>query len=129
MRPCHGVDARFRLADLGQPEVQDLGFAVPGDEDVGRFDVPVDDLRCMGRSERVRHLQSDLDHALDRKRPAPDPVLEGLALHQLHHEERLTFVLADVVDRADVGVVERRGGPGLRLEPLKSRAIVCQLLR
>jgi len=31
------------MSELGNPKVQDLDLAVPGDEDVGGFEIPVDD--------------------------------------------------------------------------------------
>ena len=48
-------------------------------------------------------------------------LVEGLALDALHRDEvhRLAFAegsAVDVVDRDDVGVVQRRGGLGLALE-------------
>jgi hypothetical protein len=38
---------------------------------------------------------------------APDPLPKRLAFQQLHHDERLAFVLADIVNGADVGMVQR----------------------
>ncbi len=49
------------------------------------------------------------------ERPACDLVLEGLAVEQLHHDVRTAVFFADVVDRADVGMIQR--GRGLRLAP------------
>src|SRR5205085_11292506 len=46
------------------------------------------------------------------KRPAFEPVRDGLALHQFHHE----VVRPDVVESADVGVIQRRNRTGLALE-------------
>ena len=39
-----------------------------------------------------------------------DAVLERLAIQKLHGDERLAVVLADLVDRADVRMVQRRRG-------------------
>ena len=46
--------------------------------------------------------------------PAREPLLERLAFEQFHRDERR--IGADVVDRADVRVVERRGGPRFALK-------------
>ncbi len=59
-------------------------------------------------------------------RPACQLLLERLPLHQLHHDERLAGVLVDVVDRADVGMIERRGGLSFALEPFEGGAVVGQ---
>ena len=41
-----------------------------------------------------------------------DLVGEGLTLHELHHDERLSLVFTEIEDRDDVGVVRcRRIGP------------------
>ena len=57
--------------------------------------------------------------------PPPQPVAESrlqrLAFQKLHHEERRAIVLADVVERADVGVVQ--AGDGLRF-PREARAAI-----
>ena len=44
------------------------------------------------------------------------PIGERLALDQLHHEVEVFTLHADVVHRADVGMVERGDEPGLALE-------------
>jgi hypothetical protein len=39
-------------------------------------------------------------------------MLEGLALQVLHHDERLAFLLVNVVNGANVGMVQRGGRTG-----------------
>jgi len=48
-----------------------------------------------------------------------DHCSERAALQQLHNHEVTAFLTADFVDRADVGMVERRGGTGLALKALE----------
>jgi integrase len=45
-------------------------------------------------------------------RHATDPMLERHPIEIFHHDEGLLSVLADFVDRANVRVVQRRGGTG-----------------
>ena len=73
----------------------------------------------VGRLEGVCQLGADLQQSLDRQGPVRDEVLQGLALHPLHHQERTTVVLSDVVKDAEVRVIEGRGRPGLALESLQ----------
>ena len=51
---------------------------------------------------------AELEQVVERQRPARDARLERLALEQLHHHELLAVVLADVVQRADVRMAQRR---------------------
>ena len=46
------------------------------------------------------------------QRAPSDPVLKRHAVQKLHGDERLAVLLADVVNRADVGMIQR--GSGLR---------------
>jgi hypothetical protein len=48
--------------------------------------------------------------------PLAQAVADRLSLEQFHHDEALATMLADVVDRADVRVVQGRSGPGFALE-------------
>ena len=54
-------------------------------------------------------------------------VLEGLAFHQFHGDERLAFVLINVINGADVGVIESRGRAGFALETLQRLTVFGHL--
>src|SRR5262245_20781129 len=56
-------------------------------------------------------------------------MLQRLAFQQLHHEEPLAVVLADVEERADVRMVERRCDARLALEAFDRLRIARQLGR
>jgi hypothetical protein len=51
-------------------------------------------------------------------------VLQGFAGEALHHDEKMAVVLADLVNGADVGVVQRRRSAGLAAETFESLGIV-----
>src|SRR5271157_2781712 len=57
-------------------------------------------------NETIMHL-----HGL-----AGDIVLQRRPFQEFHRNESLAFKLANVVDSADVGMVQRRGGPGFAPE-------------
>jgi hypothetical protein len=44
---------------------------------------------------------------------------QRLPLQQLHSDQGAAFVLADVMNGADIGMIEGRGGAGLALEALQ----------
>ena len=76
----------------------------------------MDDAPAVGRVEGARRLDREVHGLRQRDRTALDEALHGLARAQLHHDERAALVLLDVVDDADVRVVERGGEARLALE-------------
>ena len=88
------------------------------DQHVGRLDVAVDDPGVVDGLERGGQLPTERGDLRGRQRSAADQVRERLSLDQLHHEERLLVVRADVVDRHQPGVVEPGEDTGLALVPL-----------
>ena len=133
---AHGGCARgFRHGcwwrrQLGQAEVEDLRLPAAGDEDVGRLDVAVDDAgRCARRRARRRSGWPCPAPAPGRMGLPCDAVLQRLAFQALHDDEGLALVLADVVDGADVRMVQGGGGAGLALEALERLLIAGELRR
>ena len=55
-------------------------------------------------------------------------MLEGYTVEILHHNEGFACVLTDVLDGANVGVVQSRGSPGLTAESFECLAVVCQII-
>ncbi len=113
---------------LRQTEVEHLGVTAPGHEDVGRLDVAMDDARSVRGVERVGNLDPKLDQLFERHRPVADPVFQRLAFEKLHRDEPLPAVLADLVNRADVRMVQRRRGARLAHEAVGRGAIAGQLI-
>ncbi len=106
-----GLDVRrqtevgdFRLTDVILHQVRGLQIAVH------------DPLR-LGEHESGSGVAQDREHFVDGQTPGfRDAVLERAALHELHGEEVRALVLADVVDRDDVRMVQGRGGARFGLE-------------
>ncbi len=99
-----------------------------GDEDVGGLDVAVDDAGLVGGGERVGDLGTDLEQPLGGERLAGELLLQGLALHQLHDQKGRALVLADVVQRADVRMVQSGSGARFALEAGSRHLAAAQLL-
>ena len=72
----------------------------------------MDDALGVRLRQRVGDLRRVLQRVRERQPPAADPVGERRALDVLHGDEVDAVRLADVVDRDDVGMVQRRGRPG-----------------
>ncbi len=70
----------------------------------------------MGRGEAVRGLGGILGRDARAQRTAAELFAERRAIEQLHHRVRRLTLAADVVDRHDVRVAERRDDAGFALE-------------
>ncbi len=101
------------LDALGQAEVGDVGLAPLVEEDVGRLEVAVQDAALV----RVVHRAGHLHHQLNKPtRCIAWALRQTPPLDELHAEEVLPLMLADLVDGHDVRVVEVGGVFGLGAE-------------
>ena len=101
------------MGHFSQSEVEDFDRAVGKNLDVPRLQVAVDDSFFVRRFKRVRDLPRDANGLVLWERPLPDPLIQCRTDEQLHDY----IVRADVIELADVGVIQSRDGAGLALEP------------
>ena len=94
-----------RLGELGEAEVEDFDGAVVGDDDVGGLDVAVDDAGGVGLAQAFGDLDGDAERFVEAQALAGDEGVEGFAGDVFHHQTVGAFVLEDVVDGDDVGMV------------------------
>ncbi len=83
----------------------------------------MDDTLGVRRLERIGDLDGVIQQLVEFQRLLGDPVLQGLPFQVLHDEEGRAFPLADVMQGADVGMVQGGGGAGLALEALESLTV------
>src|SRR5262245_25639320 len=76
------------------------------------------------RLQGVRYLHPPLQQMLGPDWLSPNAMLQRLAFEQLHHNELPPFLFADVVNRADVRMVQGRSGSGLALKSLNRMAVL-----
>ena len=119
----------FLQRNLGQPEIQDLRLPAVADEDVGRLDVAVHDAAAVRRIQRIGDLDAQLHNPLRRQRLVFDAVLQRGPFQQLHGDEVLVALAANVVDGANVRVVEGGRGPRFALETLQRLRVPGDLRR
>ena len=123
------------VGGAGDPEVGDLDPPARGDQQVGRLDVAVHDAGVVCGADRVGGLRHQVADHLGVERPAAaQQRRERLPVDELHDQERPGQVgavgraeqrgLPDVVDGRDARVVQRRGVPGLGLEPGAEQRVV-----
>ena len=70
---------------------------------------------CAASSASAISIASVSSRSMSSGRAA-DALLQRRPVEELHDEERAAVLLADIVDRADVGVIQRRCGPRLAAE-------------
>ena len=99
-----------------QAEIEQL-HAVAREEDVGRLEVPVDQAAFVHRRQRLDDGQRNRRGFVEGKGAAHEAIGERLAIEQLHHEVVHAVLVPDVVDGADVRVVQRGDGARFALEP------------
>src|SRR5271157_3696028 len=104
-------------------------MATLSDKNIGGFDVSVDDASGVSCVERVCDLDSQRQNQLGFHRTPGNTVLERQSVQMLHDDERMSIVLADFVDRADIRVVQRRGSLGFALEAAQSMRVLRYIVR
>ena len=85
---------------------------------VAGFEIAVHDAGTMRGVQGAGDLDTELQRLFERQRSPRNPVRERFALEVLHHEECRSLVLADVVNGADVRVIELGHRACLAFEPL-----------
>ena len=98
-------------------------------KDIGRLDVPVDDSLRVGGIQCIRHFDPNSQQLCEFQRAACDGVLQRLSFQKFHDDEALALMLVNLVNRADVGVVQRRSRPCFPAEAFEGLRIFRQVIR
>ena len=104
-------------------------MAALGHEDVGRLNVSMNDAARVGGVQRVGDLDGEAEQSFGFERPSRDEVTQCHSIKELHHDQRPAILLADIVDRAYVGVVQRRCGLGFSLKAGERLGVVGNVFR
>jgi hypothetical protein len=124
-----GTRAVFLVGQqLGQAEVQDLCLPAFGDEDVRRLEVAMEDVCRVGCAERIRELYAEFQQQFCLQGAFAKQVLQSFSLKKFHRDERPPFELVDVVNRADVRVIQRGSSLGFFAEAFERRYICRKIL-
>ena len=73
---------------------------------------------AMGAVQGIGDLQAVFQRLIERKRALLDPGGECLAFHKLHHHVTHAILIADVMEHANIRMVQRSYGTRLALEAL-----------
>ena len=123
-----GGAAAFK-AYFGEAEVENFGVATVGDENICRLDVSMDDALGVRGIQCVGYIDGDGEKKIEFHRSAGDGVLQRLAFKALHGDEGLAIFLADVVNGANVGMIQRGGGLRFALETREGLRVFGDIFR
>ena len=85
------------------------GVPALGNEDVGGFYIPMNNPRRMCRIQSVGDFDRKRQQQIGFQGSSSDTVLQHCAIQKLHGDKGSLVLLADVINRADVGVAQRGG--------------------
>jgi hypothetical protein len=94
--------------------------AALGNKDVRRLDVAVDDAFRVRGVERIRNLNRQPKQNVGLDGPAGNAMLQRQPVEKLHHKKGMAILLPDLMNGADIGMVERRSRLRLTLKPRQS---------
>src|SRR5271170_7703240 len=99
-----GMADRWR--QLGQTKIQNLCLPAFHEKDIRGLDVPVDDSFRVGRIKAVGDLNAELQELRYFDGLALNTVFERSPLQELHSDKRPTFEFTNIVNSADIGMIE-----------------------
>ena len=106
-------------------EVGNFDVGLAPQQDVGRFDIAVDDAGAVGEIQRPAALEYNLDDLVHRQQRARIAVrLERAAVHVFHHHVAHALVHHRIVDLHDVRMRELAGERGFGDEQLFEQVAV-----
>ena len=89
----------------------------------------MDDALAVGRIQRLGNLDGDAEGLTNRNGRHGETFGQRVSLEQLHHEKGNAVLLADVVERADVGVAHAGNCARFSLEAIELRVVDCACRR
>ena len=90
----------------------------------------MDDPRSMSGIQGIGQLRAQFQDFVGFEAPLTrESCLECLSPEQFHHDEGLALVIADFVNRTDVGMIQSGGGTRLMLESRNPDRILAKRVR
>ena len=111
------VSVALSLEGPRQPEIGDLGRALGREQDVGRLQVAVHDPGLVRHLHGLGQRDQERGRLAGRLRRARQGLRQAAPFEELHREIRAPLVVAHIIDRDDVRVVQARHRLRFALEP------------
>jgi len=100
-----------------------------GDKNIGGLDIAVDDAFGMRGVERIGNLNRQAEQNIRLDRPSGNAMLQRYPVQKLHGDERLPILLPNVINRADVGMIECGRGLSFTLKTGEGLRVACNFIR
>src|ERR1700674_149890 len=133
-RPRHSICGRNlarranRGRDFRQAKIQYLGVSALSDENVCRLDVAVHDAGSVSGVERVGDVDRYGEENFRFERPPANAMFKRQAVQKLHGQEEMAVFLPNLMDRADIGMVEGGSGEGFAAETLQCLGLLRDIV-
>src|SRR6266446_10651988 len=124
LRSCHRLGR-----ELGQAEIEDFGVPTIRDKNIRGLDVAMNNSFGVRGIQRVGDLDAQREQCFQFDGTPGDAVLQRRAFQKFHDNERSPVLFADVMDRADVGMIQGRRSLRFALETGESMRISAYVLR
>ena len=98
-------------------------MAAFGYENIRGLYVAMRDAFGMRSVKTLRNFDGHFEQKFERHRLGSHSVLQRHPVQEFHRDERLALVLPDFVDRADVGMIQRRSGTRLTTETFERLSV------
>src|ERR1700686_3065373 len=98
------------------------------DENVCRLDVAVHDARSVSGVERVSNVDRNGEKNFPFQGPPANAMLKRQAVQKLHGQEEMAVFLPNLMDRADIGMVEGGSGASFASETLQCLRILRHIV-
>ncbi len=126
---CALAGGTGRRHHLRQSKIENLRVPTLGYEQIRRLDVAMNNSFSMGRIETVGNFDREIKYPLQLNSRAQNHIPESLALQIFHHQKETALVLANLINRANVWMIQCRRSPRLAPEALQRLRIVRQRIR
>src|SRR5262249_41856353 len=102
--------------EFSETKIQHFYLAAPGDHNVSRFDITMNDASLMSCRQGFGNLQSDWQQFFQIHRSPIDKLSKGLAFDILHGYEQLILGFTHLMNGADIRMVQCGREPRLAQE-------------
>src|SRR5437867_6516539 len=119
----------MRRRDFGQTKIKNLCVATTSDKNIPGLDIAMDNALGMCCVEGVGDLDRETEENVGLQRLAGDTMLQRYAIKILHGNKALAIMLSNLVNSANVGMIQCRGSPRFTAETFQSLRIFGDVVR